>query len=57
LARKAMSQRLEARGFKKGRTGRDRTRIWIGIALKAKALVPSSALRTDADVKSPLLVN
>jgi putative DNA primase/helicase len=57
LARKAMSQRLEARGFKKGRTGHDRTRVWIGIALKAKALVPSSALRTDADVKSPLLVN
>jgi putative DNA primase/helicase len=59
LDRKAFSQKLEARGFKKVRKGHDRTWTWLGISLKGpEPPVPASApMRADADVKSPLLVN
>jgi putative DNA primase/helicase len=34
LSRKAFSHRLEAKGFKKGKCGHERTRIWLGISLR-----------------------
>lgn len=58
LDRRAFSSRLQAKGFRKVRTGHDRAWTWLGLRLKTSEiekpypiLVPVSLLRADADVK------
>ncbi len=59
LDRKSFSQKLQARGFSKARLGHDRTWTWLGISLKGlePKTPPPPAVRADADVKLPLLMN
>jgi putative DNA primase/helicase len=59
--RKSFSQKLQVRGFSKGRMGHDRTWTWLGVGLKPTkpiAAVPASTpTRADADVNLPLLTH
>ncbi len=56
LDRRSFSRRLEAKGFKKARWGRQRTWTWFGICLRNDANpeypVAGAVPRTDADVNS-----
>lgn len=59
LDRKVFSARLEAKGFCKQRFGHKRTWTWFGLRIKTQPAPKPKPLpvdlRTDADVKSPLL--
>jgi putative DNA primase/helicase len=62
LDRKGFSRRLQTRGFKKDRVGKNRTWTWFGIALKGSGasyqppMLTTPARRTDADVRNPIVV-
>ena len=59
LSRKAFSNRLEAKGFKKVRLGHLRSWTWLGITLRnVQEYLPPDAeevVRTDADVNFPIV--
>ena len=61
IDRRAFSRLLQARGFKKRRYGHERTWTWFGISLRPDPLdtrpQPGAVVRTDADVKSHIVVN
>jgi putative DNA primase/helicase len=61
LDRKGFSRRLQAKGFKKERVGKNRTWTWFGIALRGRSgsyqppMLTTPARRTDADVRNPIV--
>lgn len=61
LDRKGFSRRLQTRGFKKGRVGKNRTWTWFGIGLRSSGgsyqppVLTTPARRTDADVRIPFV--
>jgi putative DNA primase/helicase len=60
--RKGFSRRLQVKGFKKDRVGKNRTWTWFGIGLRSSGgsyqppLQTTPARRTDADVRIPIVV-
>ena len=61
IDRRTFSRLLQARGFRKERYGHKRTWTWFGISLRPDLLdmrpQPGAVVRTDADVKSDIVVN
>jgi putative DNA primase/helicase len=57
LNRRTFVDRMSSRGFKRGRHGHDRTRIWLGVRLKSEPISATPGARADADVRIPLLIN
>jgi putative DNA primase/helicase len=57
MDRRAFSERMKSRGFKRIRAGHDRTYTWTGLRLKSKSrqVHDPAPVRADADVKTLLL--